>query len=97
MELSSQDNIVIVKGQPKTLSEIGDLSTAISNLVNLGEKHVRLQLIEVITVPSSLLGIIAKYVNADNVDFTLECSESSLCMLLESMRLQDLFTIKPLS
>lgn len=96
MELTSQDNIIVVKGQPKTLSEIGELSSAISGLVNLGEKQIRLQLIEVITIPSSLLGIIAKYVNAKNVDFTLECSEASLRMLLESMKLHELFTIKAL-
>ncbi len=92
MELSTNANIVTIRGNIKTIADYRAIKEAVDNIVS-GTKNVILVIPDSISMTSSVIGYLNKLAQGDHVKVTLKIGNEELLELLNELNLQSIFHI----
>lgn len=96
MEISSSSNIVTIKGNIKAMSHYEEIKKEIEDIIhNSSEnaKHVKIQILESISITSSVIGYLCKLVD-EGVNIELHVKDEGLKNLLDDLNLISLLNIR---
>ena len=95
MELNISGNKVVVKGNVKSIENYKDIRNAIESIISTN-KSVIIELINSISLTSSVIGYLSKLVNMDGITVELYVGDEGLYELLDDLGLISLFKVKKL-
>ena len=93
MELKVSGTRVVVKGNVKSISDFNDIKNAVDAITSTS-KHVVIELVDSISLTSSVIGYLSKLVNVDGVTVELYVGDKGLYDLLNDLGLISLFKVK---
>ena len=93
MELKVSGNRVIIKGNVKSISDFNDIKNSVDAITSTS-KHIVIELVDSISLTSSVIGYLSKLVNVDNVTVELYVGDKGLYDLLSDLGLISLFKVK---
>jgi len=93
MELNVSGTRVVVKGNVKSISDFNDIKNAVDSII-MTSKHVVIELVDSISLTSSVIGYLSKLVNVDGVTVELYVGDKGLYDLLNDLGLISLFKVK---
>jgi len=93
MELRVSGNRVVVKGNVKSISDFNDIKNSVDAIISTS-KHVVLELVDSISLTSSVIGYLSKLVNVDKIMVEMYVGDQGLYDLLSDLGLVSLFKVK---
>ena len=93
MELKVSGNRVIIKGNVKSISDFNDIKNAVDGII-MTSKYVVIELIDSISLTSSVIGYLSKLVNVDGVTVELYVGDNGAYELLKDLGLENSFKLK---
>ncbi len=90
MDISVSSNIVTITGNIKTVNDFQDIKTNIDAVV-ANKKSIVVNLVDSLSITSSVIGYFNKLVLKDKIDLTLRVGNDQLIELLEDLSLKSLF------
>jgi len=93
MELKVSGNRVIIKGNVKSVNDFTDIKNAVDAITSTN-KYVVIELVDSISLTSSVIGYLSKLVNVDNITVELYIADKGLYDLLNDLGLITLFKVK---
>jgi len=93
MELNVSGTRVVVKGNVKSISDFNDIKNAVDGIISTS-KHVVIELVDSISLTSSVIGYLSKLVNVDGTMIELYVGDKDLYELLSDLGLINLFRVK---
>jgi len=95
MEMNVTGNRVVVKGNVKSVNNFKDIKIVIDRIISTSP-HVIVELVDSISLTSSVIGYLSKLINVDGVMVELYVGDEGLYELLDDLGLVDLFKVKKL-
>jgi len=93
MKLDISGNKIIIKGNVKSISDFNNIKNAIDSIISMN-KYIILELVDSISLTSSVIGYLSKLVNVDGVTVELYVGDDGLYELLSDLGLISLFRVK---
>jgi len=93
MELDVIGNKIIVKGNVKSIKDFTNIKKAIDPII-LHDKYIIIDLVDSISLTSSVIGYLSKLVNIDGVKIEMYVGDKGLYELLDDLGLIDIFKVK---
>ncbi len=93
MDISVSSNVVTVTGNIKTVNDFQNIKTNIDAVV-ASQKSIVVNLVDSLSVTSSVIGYFNKLVLKDKIDLTLGVANEQLIELLEDLSLGSLFKVR---
>ncbi len=93
MDISVSSNVVTVTGNIKTVNDFQNIKTNIDAVV-ASQKSIVVNLVDSLSITSSVIGYFNKLVLKDKIDLTLGVGNEQLIELLEDLSLQSLFKVR---
>jgi len=93
MELDVMGNRLVIKGNVKSVKNYEDIKNAVDAITSTS-KHVVIELVDSISLTSSVIGYLSKLVNVDGVTVELYVGDKGLYDLLNDLGLISLFKVK---
>ena len=93
MQVHSIDNKVIVEGNIKSMTHYRDLKAVIDEKAAVYSKIV-IELVDSISITSSVIGYLSKLVNVDGIGLELRVKDENLYNLLDELGLVQLFGVR---
>jgi hypothetical protein len=90
MDISVSSNIVTITGNIKTVNDFQNIKTNIDAVVS-SQKSIVVNLVDSLSITSSVIGYFNKLVLKDKIDLTLGVGNEQLIELLEDLSLKSLF------
>lgn len=92
MDISIASNIVTITGNIKTIGDFQEIKTNVDALTS-SYKSVVIDVVDSISIMSSVIGYFNKLILKDKIKITLRASNSKLLELLEDLNLGSLFNV----
>ncbi len=93
MEISSTQNQITITGNIKTVSDYQEIKTRIDSVINQ-HKSISLDIIDSISITSSVIGYLTKIVMKDKIALSTKVGNSQLLELLDDLNLKATFKAK---
>ncbi len=93
MEISSTQNQITITGNIKTVSDYQEIKTRIDSVINQ-HKSISLDIIDSISITSSVIGYLTKIVMKDKIALNTKVGNSQLLELLDDLNLKATFKAK---
>jgi hypothetical protein len=90
MDISVSSNTVTITGNIKTVNDFQNIKTNIDTVVS-SHKSIVVNLVDSLSITSSVIGYFNKLVLKDKIDLTLGVGNEQLIELLEDLSLKSLF------
>jgi len=90
MDISVSSNKVTITGNIKTVNDFQNIKTNIDAVI-ANQKSIVVNLVDSLSITSSVIGYFNKIVLKDKVDLTLAVGNEQLIELLEDLSLKSLF------
>jgi hypothetical protein len=96
MELSTTPNSLTISGNIKSISDFQSIQTKLDSIIN-NEKTISVNIVDSISIISSVIGYFNKLVLKDNIDLQINIGSDELLNLLDDLNLTDTFKVKKFS
>ena len=93
MEIDSFGNKLVIEGNIKSITHYNQLKSILDEMV-INHKKVVVELVDSISVTSSVIGYFSKLVNVNGVVLEVYVSDDDLFVLLEDLGLIQTFSVK---
>jgi len=93
MEVNVVGNKIVVKGNVKSIRDYEEIRNVIERVISRN-KFVVIELVDSISLTSSVIGYLSKLVNVDDVKVELYVRDDGLYDLLDDLGLINLFRVK---
>jgi hypothetical protein len=93
MELQISSNTLVVIGNIKSISDFQEIKHAIDSIV-AEHKHIILNIVDSLSITSSVIGYLNKLVLKDNIDLNVFVGNEQLYHLLDDLNLVSTFKAK---
>ena len=93
MEVNVVGNKIVVKGNVKSIRDYEEIRNVIERVISTN-KFVVIELVDSISLTSSVIGYLSKLVNVDDVKVELYVRDDGLYDLLDDLGLINLFRVK---
>lgn len=90
MEISSSSNVVTISGNIKSVGDFQDIKSAI-DAVTATYKSISINVVDSLSITSSVIGYLNKLVLKDNIDIRLYVGNEQLLNLLDDLSLISTF------
>lgn len=87
-------NTVEIKGNIKSLDDYNEIKRVTQELVSKGTTEMTINVIDSLSMVSSVIGYFIKLINIDKVDLHINVWDKRLYSLLDQLSLTDLFKVK---
>jgi len=96
MEITKEGNKLNINGNIKTIQDVEDIKNEINSIINSGEKEVKINIVDSISITSSLIGYFVKLVKLNGIRLSINIGDNDLYELLADLDLISLFNIHKL-
>jgi len=93
MDISVSSNTVTITGNIKTVQDFQSIKSNIDTVV-ANQRSIVINLVDSLSITSSVIGYFNKLVLKDKVDLTLGVGNDQLIELLEDLSLKSLFKVR---
>ena len=93
MDISVSSNIITLQGNIKSISDYQKIKETMESIIRT-HKHVVLNIVDSISIISSVIGYFNKLVLKDNIDLQINVGNDQLMELFEDLNLVSLFKVK---
>ena len=93
MEISVSSNVVKIKGNIKSISDFHIIKQNINDII-LNNKSLILNIIDSLSITSSVIGYLNKLVLKDHIDIHMNVGNEQLLHLLDDLNLTSTFKAK---
>lgn len=93
MDISISSNNVNITGNIKTINDFQSIKSSIDSLISQ-HKSVTINVIDSISMTSSVIGYINKLILKDHIDISMNIGNKQLIALLNDLNLSSLFKVK---
>jgi len=91
MQLTTQDDMLIITGNIKTLDDYQAIRDAATRILAAGGHSLTLRIVDSFSMPSAVIGFFVKLVQREKVRLSMEIGDSRLLELLDELCLTGLF------
>lgn len=93
MELQISSNIVTIVGNIKSISDFQAIKQSVDDVV-VAHKSIHLNIVDSLSITSSVIGYLNKLVLKDNIDLHINVGNEQLLDLLDDLNLTAMFKAK---
>lgn len=93
MKLTTNSSTITIEGNIKTQADFQSIKGAIESLMST-HKSIHLDLIDTMSISSSVIGFITKVIHKDGINISMSISNERLYDLLNDLNLVKLFNVK---
>jgi len=93
MELEVLSNSIVIKGNIKSVSDFQDIKQSVDAVV-AQHKHININIVDSLSITSSVIGYFNKLVLKDNIDIHMNVKNEQLLNLLDDLNLVSTFKAK---
>ncbi|MCK9455296.1 MAG: hypothetical protein WCY51_03425 [Sulfurimonas sp.] len=93
MELKVSSNALIISGNIKSISDFENIKRMLDGIV-AQHKHVKIKILDSLSITSSVIGYLNKLVLKDNIDLQMQVGNEQLLSLLDDLNLVSIFKAK---
>jgi len=93
MEISINSNIVTIEGNMKSISDFQVIKQGIDSVI-LNNKSLVLNIVDSLSITSSIIGYLNKLVLKDKIDLRMNIGDQQLLHLLDDLNLTSTFKAK---
>lgn len=93
MKLEISGNTLIVRGNIKTINDFQNIKERVDSMVN-GGKHININILESLSITSSVIGYFNKLVLKDGIDLHMNVHDEQLFELLDDLNLISTFKVR---
>lgn len=86
-------NVIEIKGNIKSLDDYNEIKRHTQTMIAHGEHHIVLNVVDSLSMVSSVIGYLIKLINIDGIHVSVNVSDERLYKLLEQLSLLDLFNV----
>ncbi len=93
MELKLSSNTLVVIGNIKSISDFQEIKRTVDSMI-ADHKHINLNIVDSLSITSSVIGYLNKLVLKDNIDLNVIVGNEQLYHLLDDLNLVSTFKAK---
>jgi len=93
MKLKIEGNRLVIEGNIKSLKDLEDIKSALDSMKK-EHNSIKIDIVDSISITSSVIGYINKLIHADNVNISIEVGTQQLYEILDELNLIDEFKVK---
>lgn len=93
MEIETSLNTIKITGNIKSISDFQNIKESIDDLI-LQHKHININIVDSLSITSSVIGYLNKLVLKDNIDIQMHVGNEQLLHLLDDLNLISTFKAK---
>ena len=86
-------NVLEITGNIKSLDDYNMIKRHSQAIVANGETHITFDVVDSLSMVSSVIGYLIKMINVDGIHLTVNVSDERLYKLLDQLNLIDLFNV----
>ncbi|MGD9808469.1 MAG: hypothetical protein AB7E76_12295 [Deferribacterales bacterium] len=86
-------NVLEITGNIKSLDDYNKIKRESQSMVAHGETHITLNVVDSLSMVSSVIGYLIKMINVDGIHLTVNVWDERLYKLLDQLNLLDLFNV----
>jgi hypothetical protein len=90
---SRENNLLVISGEMKTIEDYTAIKNALANVIAGGADFVTLEIVDSMTITSSIIGLFTKTVHGDGLKIYLKIYNDRLYNLLEDLNLINIFNV----
>ncbi len=96
MRVESFGNKLVIEGNIKSMAHYNEVKNAI-DAIRLSNKKIVIEIVDSISITSSVIGYLSKLVNVDGVRLEIYVKDDNLYALLEDLGLIQIFNVRRMS
>lgn len=93
MEIETSLNTIKIIGNIKSISDFQNIKESVDDLI-LQHKHININIVDSLSITSSVIGYLNKLVLKDNIDIQMHVGNEQLLHLLDDLNLISTFKAK---
>ncbi len=93
MEITNKGAIVTIEGNIKSIGDLQKIKFCLDNITNQN-KSITLEIINSISITSSVIGYLTKLIYKDKIDITMNVKDERLYYLLDELNLISQFNVQ---
>lgn len=93
MEIETSLNTIKIIGNIKSISDFQHIKESVDDLI-LQHKHININIVDSLSITSSVIGYLNKLVLKDNIDIQMHVGNEQLLHLLDDLNLISTFKAK---
>lgn len=93
MELKISSNTLVILGNIKSISDFQEIKRSVDSMI-AEYKHINLNIVDSLSITSSVIGYLNKLVLKDNIDLNVIVGNEQLYHLLDDLNLVSTFKAK---
>lgn len=93
MEISANGSVVTIDGNIKTIGDYNSIRSTIQGIVDGGSKSISLNIVNSISLTSSIIGYLLKLAKKDGIRISTKVGDSRLHELLSELNLIEVFNV----
>jgi hypothetical protein len=93
MEIETSSNSVTITGNIKSINDFQNIKQIVDSVV-LQHKHININIVNSLSITSSVIGYLNKLVLKDNIDIRMHVGNEQLLHLLDDLNLISTFKAK---
>jgi hypothetical protein len=93
MEIETLSNTIKITGNIKSVSDFQNIKERVESLI-LQHKHINVNIVDSLSITSSVIGYLNKLVLKDNIDIQMHVGNEQLLHLLDDLNLISTFKAK---
>lgn len=93
MEIETSLNTIKITGNIKSISDFQNIKESVDDLI-LQHKHININIVDSLSITSSVIGYLNKLVLKDNIDIQMHVGNEQLLHLLDDLNLISTFKAK---